>query len=99
MHASAETLARLAPKIVSLESQASGFGDLKPLDLAAALAGLPPGPYALARVAWVDDRTSWQALTEEVGRRLKVNSGWNGVIALAAANIASPRGARRAREG
>ncbi len=72
MHASAESLARLAPKIVSLTSLGFGHGELKPLDLAAALAGLPPGPYALARVAWVDDRAGWRELVDEVEARLRV---------------------------
>lgn len=92
MHASAESLARLAPKIVSLESQASGFGDLKPLDLAGALAGLPPGPYLLARVAWIDDVAGWRELVAEVKTRLRVGVDWEGVIALAAAEYCWPPG-------
>lgn len=90
MHISAEALSRLAPKIVSFESLGSGFGDLKPLDLAAALAGLPAGPYALARVAWVDDRASWGGLLDAVKNRLEVGSSWEGVIALGAAEYCWP---------
>ncbi|MGH7534627.1 MAG: hypothetical protein ACREMG_03475 [Gemmatimonadales bacterium] len=90
MHASAEVLARLAPKIVSLTSQASGHGDLKPLDLAAALAGLEAGPWALAQVAWIDDRSSWRELVAEVKTRLRVSAAWEGVIALAVAEYCWP---------
>lgn len=102
MHASAETLARLAPKISCLTSLGSGFGELKPLDLAGALAGLPAGPYALARVAWVDDRAGWQALIEHVGAALVAarypmtghpqGAPLRGVIALAAAEYCWPPG-------
>lgn len=91
MHASAESLARLAPKIVSLSSEASGHGDLKPLDLAAALSGLSPGPYYLARVAWIDDVASWRRLCEEVKTRLRLKcESWEGVIALAVAEYCWP---------
>lgn len=92
MHVSAEVLARLAPKITSLESRGSGFGDLKPLDLAAALAGLPAGPYALARVAWVDDVAGWRELNGLVQARLRVGTSWEGVIALAVAEYCWPPG-------
>jgi len=94
MHASAEILARLAPKIVSLDSQTSGYGDLKPLDLAAALSGLPAGPYALARVAWVDDVAAWRGLVKEIKIRLRVKPDWEGVIALAAAEYCWPPSCR-----
>lgn len=90
MHASAELLARLCPKIVSLTSQASGHGDLKPLDLAAALAGLPAGPWALAQVAWIDDRAGWRELTGLVLARLRVGASWEGVIALGVAEYCWP---------
>ena len=98
MHASAESLARslarLAPKIVQLESLGSGFGDLKPLDLAAALAGLPAGPYALARVAWIDDVAGWRELIEEARRRVQAGMDWEGVIALAVAEYCWPPSCR-----
>lgn len=89
---SAELLARLAPKVVNLTSLGAGHGDLKPLDLAGALAGLPPGPYLLARVAWVDDLASWRGLIEEVKTRFRVRMDWEGVIALAAAEYCWPPG-------
>ncbi len=46
----------LAPKVAALDSGGrGGTPELTPLDVAAALAGLPPGPYHLACLAWVDD--------------------------------------------
>lgn len=89
VHASAKLLARLAPKISSM-SPSSGHGDLQPLDVAAALAGLSAGPYALARVAWVDDRTGWRNLMRLVQCRLGVGGNWDGVIALAVAEFCWP---------
>lgn len=83
-------MAFLAPKIVSLDSLGAGYGELKPLDLAAALAGLPAGPYYLSRVAWVDDIASWQRLIDEIQARLRVGFDWEGVIALAAAEYCWP---------
>lgn len=96
---SAEMLARLAPKIVNLGSFGYGHGDLTPLDLAGALAGLPPGPYYLSRVAWIDDIASWQRLIDEVQSRLRRGSpcgcpNWEGVIALAVAEYCWPPSCR-----
>lgn len=94
MHASAESLARLAPHIVNLASvgRATDSNGLMTLDLAGALAGLPPGPYLLARVAWVDDLASWRGLIDEVQARLRVGFDWEGVIALAVAEYVWPPG-------
>lgn len=94
MHASAESLARLAPKIVNLASvgRATDTNGLMTLDLAGALAGLPAGPWALAQVAWLDDRSTWRELIELVEGRLKVDVGWRAVIALAAAEYCWPPG-------
>lgn len=96
MHASPESLARLAPKIVNLTSvgRATDTGGLLTLDLAGALAGLPAGPYLLARVAWIDDIAGWRELVGEVKARLRVGADWEGVIALAAAEYAWPPSCR-----
>lgn len=92
-----EILARLCPKIADLGSR-GGLPELTALDVAAALAGLAPGPYHLARLAWVDDHRAEpdlvRALCDEVSppRRPGMGAGrpYLAALALAIAEYAWP---------
>ena len=86
----AELLARLAPEVARFDPGTSTSPDtLRNLDLAAALA---PGPYYLARVAWIDDRHHWQDLIGLVVEQLGAKPGavWLAVIEMAVAAFCWP---------
>lgn len=92
-----EILARLCPKVATLDARGGGgIPELTPLDVAAALAGLAPGPYHLARLAWVDDHRAESDLVQALSlavsppRRPEDRPPWLGALALAIAEYCWP---------